>query len=212
MGFAPPSMAFRSDRRLPELTLYYAPDGFLLGLLFARLFTSGEKGMARQDSKPAYVPDGDGPASWRGTYGVHQEEPSLGELLKRLSNDMGHLVSQEVALAKAEVRESATNAAKGATSFGVALAFGFVGLIALTAFLVIALGNITGGSYAGWALGIGVLEVVVAAIAARKAMSAMRPRTLRPDETIDTLREGKAWGRREIRDLKHDLTSSDNNK
>jgi uncharacterized membrane protein YqjE len=163
--------------------------------------------MARQDSKSPFTASGDGPAAWKHDYPVQQEEPSLGELLKRLSNDTGHLVSQEISLVRAELTESATNIGKGATKLGVALVFGLVGLIALTAFLVMALGNAMGGHYAVVALGIGMLEVIVAAIAARSAIASMKPQPLERDSTIETLREGKQWGKREVRDLKRDLTS-----
>jgi uncharacterized membrane protein YqjE len=164
--------------------------------------------MAEQGLHAPYTTSGDGPAAWQGSYGAHQEEPSLGELLKRLSNDTGDLISQEIALAKAEIRESATNIGKGAGKFAVALAFGLVGLVALTAFLVIGLGSLTGGYYAAWSLGIGLVEVIIAAIAAKSAMSSMKPRSIKPTDTIETLREDKQWAKREMRDLKHDLTSN----
>lgn len=162
--------------------------------------------MPRRDLDSPYTTNGDGPATW-GRSVAQQEDLSLGELLKRLSNDMGRLMSQEIALAKAELKESATNIGKGATKLAVAVSFGLVGLIALTAFLVIGLGNVTGGHYAAWALGIGLVEVIIAAIAAKSAMSSMKPQALKPEETIETLREDKQWGQREARDLKRDLTS-----
>jgi uncharacterized membrane protein YqjE len=163
--------------------------------------------MAQQDLRRPATTSGDGPATWEGSYGAQAEELSLGELLKRLSNDAGELISQEISLAKAELKESATNIGKGATKFGVALAFGFVGLIAITAFMVIGLGNATGG-YEWWALGVGAAEMIIAGIAAKSAMSSIKPAAIKPADSIDSLREDKSWAKREARDLKHDLATN----
>ena len=160
-----------------------------------------------QDTRSRFATNGDGPAPWEADYRPEQEDPSLGELLKRLSNDTGDLVSQEVALAKAELRESAENIGKGAVKLGIALMFGLTGALALTAFLIIGLGGATGGHYATWALVVGGIELIIAAVAANGARKVMRPGEIKPAETIDSLREDKSWAKDEMRDLKHDLTS-----
>jgi uncharacterized membrane protein YqjE len=164
--------------------------------------------MDRQQTQSRHATNGDGLAPWETDYRAQQEDPSLGELLKRLSNDTGDLLSQEVALAKAELKESAANIGKGVTKLGVALVFGLTGAFALTAFLIIGLGGATGGRYATWALIVGVLEVIIAALAANGARKAMRPSEIEPDETIETLREDKDWAKEQVRDLKRDLTST----
>lgn len=164
--------------------------------------------MDTQHTRSRFAANGDGLAPWETDYRAQEEDQSLGELLKRLSNDTGDLVSQEVALAKAELRESAANIGKGAVKLGIALMFGLTGALALTAFLIIALGGATGGHYATWALVIGALEVIIAAVAANGARKTMRPGEIKPEETIDSLREDRSWAKDEMRDLKHDLTST----
>jgi uncharacterized membrane protein YqjE len=164
--------------------------------------------MATQETGSRFAIDGDGLAPWEDSYRAQQEDPSLGELLKRLSNDTGELVSQEVALAKAELRESAANISKGAVKLGVALMFGLTGALTLTAFLIIGLGGATGGHYAAWALVIGAAELIIAALAANGARKSMRPSEIKPEETIESLREDKNWARNEMKDLKRDLTST----
>lgn len=150
---------------------------------------------------------GDGLAPWENEYGARNEDPSLGELLKRLSNDTGDLISQEIALAKAELKESAANVAKATTRFLMAWMFGMAGFLAITAFLIVAIGGAT-GHYGTTALVVGVVELVVAAIAANGARKSMRPEKITPSETISSLKDDKAWAQRELRDLKQDVTSS----
>jgi hypothetical protein len=86
--------------------------------------------------------------------------------------------------------------------------FGLTGAIALTAFLIIALGGVTGGRYGTWALVIGVIEVIIAAVAANGARKAMRPSEIKPEETLETLREDKSWAKHEMKDLKREITST----
>jgi uncharacterized membrane protein YqjE len=137
---------------------------------------------------------------WNGDDYPH-EEPSLGQLLKRLSADMGTLVSQEASLAKAELRESAATAAKGAAKLGIALTFAIAGTIALTAFLVIAIGGAIDNYWLA-ALIVGAAELLVGVVLARSAMSSMTGPSIKPRETIESLREDKQWVGQEARDLK----------
>ncbi len=65
------------------------------------------------------------------------EANSVGQLLSEVSRDISTLMRQEVELAKAELKESASKAGKGAGMFGGA---GIAGFLALT-FLSIARGG-----------------------------------------------------------------------
>jgi Flp pilus assembly protein TadB len=85
---------------------------------------------------------------------------SVGDLLGEVSRDFSKLMRQEVQLAKAELRESATKAGRGAgmlTGAGVA---GYTALLFLTIALWIALGTLVG---LGWAA---VIIAVVYAVVA----------------------------------------------
>jgi uncharacterized membrane protein YqjE len=164
--------------------------------------------MATQDTDARYATNGDGLSPWDENYRAQQEDPSLGELLKRLSNDTGELLNQEVALAKAELKESAANIGKGAVKLGIALVFGLTGALALTAFLIIALGGATDGRYGTWALVVGVVEMIIAFVALNGARKSMRPSEIKPTETMETLRQDKTWAANEMKDLKRDLTAT----
>lgn len=149
---------------------------------------------------------GNGRGAWSDS-GYGDEGSSLGEILKRLSGDMGTLVSQEVSLAKAELRESASVATKGAAKLGVALTFATAGIIALTAFLVIAVGGAIDNYWLA-ALIIGAAELIIGGMLARSALGSMKGPALKPQETIESLREDKAWAGREARELKRDLSKT----
>lgn len=147
---------------------------------------------------------GNGRGTWTdGGYG--EEGSSLGEILKRLSGDMGTLVSQEVSLAKTELRESASVAAKGAAKLGVALTFATAGIIALTAFLVIAVGGAIDNYWLA-ALIVGAAELIIGGMLANRAIGSMKGPALKPQETIESLREDKAWAGRQARELRRDLS------
>ena len=134
-------------------------------------------------------------------------DASLGELFKRLTSDSAELVRQEVALAKAELRETGGMLAADGAKVGAAVGLALAGALALTAFLVIALGNLFDGRYWLSALLVGAVMLVVGAVLAKNAVNDVKRRGLAPRQTIATLREDKAWAGREARDLKHDLTT-----
>jgi uncharacterized membrane protein YqjE len=165
--------------------------------------------MAGQEMQSRFGSNGDGSAPWEENYQTQQErDSSLGELLKRLSNDTGDLIGQEIALAKAELKESAANVGKGVTKFAVAWMFGMTGFLALTACLIVAIGGAMGGRYAISALIVGVVEMIIAAIAANGARKSMRPSEIKPAETIQAIREDTNWAKREAKDLKRNVTAS----
>ncbi|WP_313355818.1 phage holin family protein [Microbacterium sp.] len=83
---------------------------------------------------------------------------SLGELLGEVSRDISTLMRQELALAKAELKESATKSAKGAGLMGAAGYGALMAVFFLSMALWWALGTLIGGGWSGvivaviWAL------------------------------------------------------------
>jgi hypothetical protein len=90
------------------------------------------------------------------------DSPSLGERLGDVTRDLSLLMRQEVALAKAEVSQSASNAGKGIGMLvGAALAGYFV-LLFLSVALWVAIGSLIGY---GWsALIVAVIWAIIAAV------------------------------------------------
>jgi uncharacterized membrane protein YqjE len=133
-------------------------------------------------------------------------EPSLGELFKRLTTDTGELVRQEVSLAKAELKQAGATVARDGTKIGIALGLALAGVLALTAFLIVGLGDLFDNYWLA-ALIVGALFLVVGGLMARNAVNDIKRRGLQPTETIETLREDTAWAKREAREIKRELTT-----
>lgn len=113
-----------------------------------------------------------------------QEELSLGDRLSNVTRDLSTLMRQEVALAKAEVSESASRAGKGAGLLAGAAVAGFFVLMFLSISLWRALGNEIGY---GWsALIVAAIWAIIAAVLAlvgKKALNQVRG----VPETTDSL-------------------------
>jgi hypothetical protein len=100
--------------------------------------------------------------------------PSVGELLSDVAGDLSTLMRQEVELAKAEIRQSATKAGKGAGLLAGAGISGHMVLIFVSVAAWWGLGESIGH---GWsALVIGAIWLVIAAVlglAGRREISAV---------------------------------------
>jgi uncharacterized membrane protein YqjE len=149
-----------------------------------------------------------------GTPGVHRDgghvapaggEPSLGELLRRLTTDTGELVRQEVTLAKTELKEAGATLARDGAKLGVAVGLALAGVLALTAFAILALGNLLDNHWLA-ALIVGLLFLAVGGVLAKSAVDDVKRRGLAPQETMASLREDAAWAKHEAREVKREIT------
>ena len=87
---------------------------------------------------------------------------SIGELFTDVTKDVSLLIRQEVELAKAELRQSATTAGKGAGELGGAAVAAHFGLLFLSIAIWWAIGN---GIGRGWAaLIVAAVYLIVAAV------------------------------------------------
>jgi len=118
--------------------------------------------------------------------GATEERPSIGELLGEVSRDLSELVRQEIELAKAETRQSATTAGKGAGMLAGAVTAGHFVLLFLSVAAWWAIGNATGR---GWsALIVTAVWAVVAAVLA--LMGRKELKTIRGlDRTTETVKK-----------------------
>lgn len=111
---------------------------------------------------------------------------SLGDLLGEVSRDISTLMRQEVTLAKAELKESATRSAKGA---GLMTAAGYGALMAvffLSVALWWALGTLMGGGWAG--VVVAVIWAIIALIMFLVGRAQFKQMKGAP-QTVDTLKE-----------------------
>jgi Putative Actinobacterial Holin-X, holin superfamily III len=100
---------------------------------------------------------------------------SIGELFVDVSKDVSLLIRQELELAKAELRQSATSAGKGAGELTGAAVAGHLGLVFLSLAAWWAIGNGTGRGWAGLIVGVFYLIVAGAlATVGRKDLRSIR--------------------------------------
>ena len=95
---------------------------------------------------------------------VEEHEVSLGERLGNVTRDLSTLMQQEVALAKAEVKQSTSQVGKGVGLLAGAALGGFFVLLFLSVSLWRAIGNATGFGWA--ALIVAAIWAIIAVILA----------------------------------------------
>jgi uncharacterized membrane protein YqjE len=132
-------------------------------------------------------------------------EPPFGELVKRLTTDTSELIRQEMNLAKVEMREAAATLARDATKVGLAVGLALAGVLALGAFAIVGLGDLFNNYWLA-ALIVGVLFLAVGGYLAKNAINDVKRRGVKPQQTVETLREDASWVKQEGRELKRELT------
>jgi hypothetical protein len=120
-------------------------------------------------------------------------EASLSEALRDVGTDLSLLVRQEIGLAKAELKQEAVQAAKGA---------GMLGGAAYAALMAALMGSFAAAFALGsrWGLGWGALAVtgvwallaVVLLLTGRRSLSRVSPK---PERTLESLKEDARWAR-----------------
>jgi uncharacterized membrane protein YqjE len=138
--------------------------------------------------------------------GSMNDGPPLGELFRQLSDDATRLIRQEVALGKAEIRETGSALARDAMKIGIAAALAFLGALAATAFVIIGLGSLLGNYWLS-ALIVAVVMLGTAALLAQRAIADIKERDLKPTQTIETLRADAEWAKREANAVKREWKS-----
>jgi uncharacterized membrane protein YqjE len=119
------------------------------------------------------------------------EDRSLGSLVSTLSGDMSKLMRQELALAKAELREEAKEAGKAAGMLGGAGFAGWMAAIFLSTTVMWLLSKAIDLTLA--ALVVTILWGAAAAVlglAGKKKLQQLSPK---PEQTVETLKEDAQW-------------------
>ena len=119
-------------------------------------------------------------------------EQSLGELVARATADMSSLMRKEVELAKLEIKQEVTGAAKGAGLLGGAGGAGLLALIFLSCAAAFGIG-VGLGYWVGFLI-VGAFYLLVAALLGlkgRKNLKKVGP----PTKTIETVKDDVAWAK-----------------
>jgi uncharacterized membrane protein YqjE len=117
-------------------------------------------------------------------------DPDAGipDLIHRLGDDSKRLMSDEVRLAKLEMRDSVARAGKGVLWLGVAFGIGVVALVALTLLLSTLIGRVASGHMWVGALVTGILELGLALVLIKKGLAAFAAPSYTLEQTRASLK------------------------
>ena len=129
-----------------------------------------------------------------------RQAQGMGALVRDLADGSAALVRKEIKLARLEVAETASNAARGTAMVAMGAVFALLGSLALLVGFVLLVGDqwLPADQYWLAALLVTLLAGGVAAWAAMRGKRWLSPRELVPDETIETLKEDKEWLKRQM--------------
>lgn len=122
-----------------------------------------------------------------------REDASIGDLLRRLSEDTSVLVRQEVALARAELTEQGKQVGFGAGLLGGAAVAALLALGALSAAAIIALDELVPLWLAAFI--VAALWAAVAGVLALRGRDEVREATPPAPQTVETVKEDVQWAK-----------------
>lgn len=124
------------------------------------------------------------------------QEPGIGELFTDLANQTRTLVIQEAALAKAELSQKMSQATQGATYVAIGGAIAYAGFLALVGAAIFGLALVM----PAWlsALIVGVVVAIVGYILVRMGLNDLKPKDLKPEQTLQSVKETQEWAKRQI--------------
>ncbi len=119
------------------------------------------------------------------------DERPLGELVSDLVTETTTLVRNEVALAKVEITQKATKVGTNIGSLVIGGAIAYAALLAICAAVILLLNRVMPDWLA--ALIVGVVVGAIAWLMIGKAITALRTMELKPQETVESLKEDAQW-------------------
>lgn len=124
-------------------------------------------------------------------------DPDVGipDLVRRLGDDSKRLLSDEVLLAKLEVKDSVRMAGQATMWLGISLGIGVVAMVALTLLVTTLIGRLSAGHMWIGAVVTGILELIVGAWMIKRGISAFAEPSYTLEETRESLTETTDWAR-----------------
>jgi len=122
-----------------------------------------------------------------------QDDRSLGALISELAQDTTTLVQQEVALAKAEMSEKASQVGQSVSTLAIGGVILLAGLLALIDFAIYGLAELLPPDLSPWlgALIVGVVLSVIGYIMLQSGRQKIKSTTLTPERTTTSLQRDK---------------------
>lgn len=134
-------------------------------------------------------------ASPAGISPLSPDQLPLRSLLERMTSDLSTLLRQEVALAKVELKEEATKAARGGGMLGGAALAGWMALLLLSFAAAWALAEVIAPGAAFAVVGaLYALAAGLLAVGGRRRLGTLHG----PEQTIETLKEDARWAREQM--------------
>lgn len=123
---------------------------------------------------------------------VDVSQLGVGDILRGVTADLGKLVSQEIELAKLEVKAEATKAGKIAAAFGGAGAAGYFAVLFVSLTLMFLLATAF-DSFTWAAFVVFVIWAVIDAVLFSRARALAKTLNPVPEVTVQTLKEDQEW-------------------
>ncbi|MCU1343783.1 MAG: hypothetical protein JWL70_49 [Acidimicrobiia bacterium] len=124
-----------------------------------------------------------------------RENRSVGELFKEFTTDISTLMRKEIELARIELKDEV---AKGARAGGMLGATALAGYMALLMASFAAAWGLAEVMPTGWAfLIVAVVYGIVAAVLYSRGRRELRQMQLKPEQTIQTLKEDVQWAKQQ---------------
>ncbi|MFF5705661.1 phage holin family protein [Streptomyces sp. NPDC012794] len=120
-------------------------------------------------------------------------EPSIGDLVEAIGQDMSALVRTEIELAKAELTQELTKAGKASGLLGGAGYAGHMAMLFASLTVVFAMANVIHIAWA--ALIVTALWAAVGAALYVSGRAGWRNVHLKPEQTVESLKEDARWAR-----------------
>lgn len=125
-----------------------------------------------------------------------EPDQSLGDLVGRMTNDVGKLVSTQIELAKVEIKEEVRRAGKGVGMVGGGGLAGWFALLLVSMGIAFGIGNAMDSVGWGFVL-VGVVYAAIAAVLVLKGKQQITSATPVAEQTIESIKEDVEWARQQ---------------
>jgi uncharacterized membrane protein YqjE len=125
-----------------------------------------------------------------------EPDQSLGDLMSRMTSDVGQLVGTQIELAKVEIKEEVARAGKGAGMVGGGGIAAFLGLLLLSFAVAHWLGDAFDNLGTGF-LVVGLVYAAIAAVLVLKGRQKINSATPIAEQTRETIKEDVEWARQQ---------------
>ena len=124
-------------------------------------------------------------------------DPDAGipDLIHQLTDDSKRLVTDEIRLAKLEVKENVTRAGRGVMWLGIAFGISVVGIVAFTLFVATLIGRLVNGHMWLGALVAGVIDLALAAWLVMRGLATFKEPSYSVEQTRESVAETAHWVR-----------------